>query len=361
MEAAMVNENLIPSSRIWVSPTGDDRGDGSEGSPLATIQAAADRAEPGTAILVKAGSYYENVEITNSGLDDQPIWFISADGPGEANIIPTNQNRATIVGRGTDNIVIRDFTIDGADNRSGIEFTQGGHDFTNLVRNIVIEGNKILDVGLDGIKIAQTENITVIGNLVEGGREEGIDFTTVWNATIAQNEVRDLEGRGAIVVKGGSNNIVIEDNFVHHVNVDGIVVGGWTDANLFQLFKGFEASNITVRDNVVQAVEKRPINILAGQDSVITNNILDPQNDYYTVINLEGDNNGLITRNITVSDNLITRDDWLYVTPGHGEGLYLENNVVGNASPVQVGLDVYQPSPISWLQGNIHQIYACEE
>ena len=341
-------------STISVSPTGDDRADGSERSPLATIQAAADRAEPGTAILVKAGSYYENVEIKKSGLDDQPIWFISADGPGQATIVPTDQYRATIVGRGTDNIVIRDFTIDGADHRSGIEFTQGGHDFTNLVKNIVIEGNTILDVGLDGIKIAQTENIKVIGNLVEGGREEGIDFTTVWNATIAQNEVRDLEGRGGIVVKGGSNNIVIEDNFVHDVNVDGIIVGGWTDANLFQLFKGFEASNITVRDNVVQAVEKRPINILAGQDSVITNNVLDPQNDYYTVINLEGDNNGLVTRNITITDNLITRDNWLYVTPGHGEGLHLDNNVVGNAGSVQVGLDAHQPSPINWLREERH-------
>ena len=349
-ERALFDDNVVPSSQMWVSPTGDDRGDGSEGSPLATIQAAADRAEPGTAILVKAGSYYENVEITKNGLDDQPIWFISADGPGKANIIPTNQDRATIVGRGTENVIIRDFTIDGADNRSGIEFTQGGYDFTNLVKNIVIEGNKIIDVGLDGIKIAQTENIDVIGNLVEGGREEGIDFTTVWNANIAQNEVRNLEGRGAIVVKGGSNNIIIEENFVHNVNVDGIVVGGWTDANLFQLFQGFEAKNITVRDNVVQAVEKRPINILAGQDSIITNNTLDPQNDYYTVINLEGDNNGLITKNITITDNTITRDNWIYVTPGHGEGLYLDNNNVGIPKQKIVGLDAYNQNQTQWLQ-----------
>jgi hypothetical protein len=337
--------------QVFVSPDGDDDwGDGSEGSPLATIQAAADRAEPGTAVMVRAGSYYENVEITTSGTDDAPIWFVSADGRGEAEIIPTDQYRGTIVGRGTDNLIIRDFSIDGADHRSGIEFTQAGHDFTDIVRNVTIEGNIIHDAGLDGIKIAQTENIAVVGNLIIGGREEGIDFTTVWNAHVAQNEVRDLPGRGGIVVKGGSNHITIEQNFVHGIEADGIIVGGWTDANLFHFFEGYEAKHITVSDNVVQDVGRRPINILAGQDSVISNNVLDPQNDYYTVINLEGDNNGLVTRNITIEDNLITRDNWLHVTPGHGEGLSVQNNVVGTFQNQQTGLDAYQPTQLSWLR-----------
>ena len=345
----MSGTSLEPISYIWVSPDGDDAsGDGSEQSPLASIQAAADRAEPGTAVMVRAGSYYENVEITTSGTDDAPIWFVSADGRGEAHIIPTDQYRGTIVGRGTDNLIIRDFMIDGADQRSGIEFTQAGHDFTNIVQNITIEGNIIHDAGLDGIKIAQTENIDVVGNLIIGGREEGIDFTTVWNANVAQNEVRDLPGRGGIVVKGGSNNITIEENFVHDIAADGIIVGGWTDANLFHFFQGFEAKNITVTDNVVQDVGRRPINILAGQDSVIANNVLDPQNDYYTVINLEGDNNGLVTRNITIEDNLITRDNWLHVTPGHGEGLSVQNNTVGPFQDQEAGLDAYEPTPLPW-------------
>jgi hypothetical protein len=341
----MVDGQPVPSSYIFVSPVGDDRNVGSEHSPLATIQAAVNRAEPSTAIMVRAGDYYENITLPRSGTADSPIWLISADGRGEAHIHPVDQYRATIVGRGTDNIVIRDFAIDGADHRSGIEFTQAGHDFTNLVENITIEGNAILNVGLDGIKIAQAEHVNVIGNLVVGGREEGIDFTTVWNATVAQNEVRDLQGRGGIVVKGGSNNILIEENFVHNVAADGIIVGGWTDANLFQLFKGFEASDIIVQNNVVQDVEKRPINILAGQNSTITDNILDPQNDYYTVINLEGDNNDLITKNIEITNNLITREDWLHITPGHGEGLILQNNVVGDLQYKQVGLDAYNASP----------------
>ena len=348
-EQASDESRFFDFTRVFVAPNGNDEtGDGSEQAPLATIQAAADQAFPGTAVMVRAGSYYENVEITTSGTDDDPIWFISVDGRGEARIIPTDQHKGTIVGRGTDNLIIRDFMIDGADQRSGIEFTQAGDDFTNTVENITIEGNIIHDVGLDGIKIAQTENINVVGNLIIGGTEEGIDFTTVWNANVAQNEVRDLPGLGGIVVKGGSNKILIEDNFVHDIAADGIIVGGWTDANLFQLFQGFEAKYITVTDNVVQHVGRRPINILAGQDSLIAKNVLDPQNDYYTVINLEGDNNGLVTRNITIKDNLITRDNWLHVTPGHGEGLSTQNNTVGAFEYQQSGLGAYEPTSLDW-------------
>jgi len=351
----VAGSSTLPTSYLWVSGDGSDQHDGSTDAPLRTIQAAADRATPGTAVLVREGHYHENVTIRQSGTDDAPIWFVSADGPGKAIIEPVDENRATIVGRGTDNIVIRDFAIDGADNRSGIEFTQSGHDFTNLVKNIVIEGNTIYDAGIDGIKIAQTENIEIVGNLIIGGREEGIDFVTVWNSRVAQNEVRDVEGRGGIVVKGGSNNVVIEENYVHDVAVDGIIVGGWTDADLFQLFDGYEASQITVRSNYVQGVEKRPLNFLAAQDSIATENFLDPQNDYFTIVNIEGDNVGYVSRDLTITDNVVTKSDWLHVTKGHDQGHHIAGNDIGTVEPGMVGLDAYQPTDIDGKTPRLRQ------
>ena len=338
-----------PTSFLWVSPDGFDSNDGSSSSPLATIQAAADRAAPGTAVLVRAGEYRENIKIPSSGTEDQPIWFVSVDGAGEANVKPQDQNLATFLGRGTDNIIIKDFAIDGADNRSGIEFTQSGVDFTNLVKNIVIEGNIIYDAGIDGIKIAQTENIQVIGNKISGGREEGIDFVTVWNATIAHNEVEDTQGPGGIVVKGGSNAIVIENNYVHDTAVDGIIVGGWTDAELFQIFQGFEASQITVRENVVEDVGKRPLNFLAAQDSTATNNFLDPNNDYFTIVNIEGDNLGLVSRDLTITDNTVTKENWIFVTPGHDQGHVIQNNSLGQSHTNLVGPEHQLSSQPTWL------------
>lgn len=342
-------EPTILPSHLWVSPEGDDDHDGSRHAPLATIQEAAIRAVPGTAVLVREGDYHENVKIPHGGSASAPIWFVSVDGPAKANIIPPNENVATILGRGTDHIIIKDFAIDGADNRSGIEFTQAGIDFSNLVANIVIIGNTIYDAGIDGIKIAQTESIDIIGNHISGGREEGIDFVTVWNATIAQNEVRHTEGPGAIAVKGGSNNILIKQNYVHDVGVDGILVGGWTDADLFQLFDGYEAKNITVQDNYVQDVGKRPLNFLAAQDSVATNNFLDPNNDYFTIVNIEGDNIGFVSKNLTITDNVVTKDNWLYITPGHDIGHKIANNKIGDVGLNQVGLKTYQHANPDWL------------
>lgn len=339
-----------PVSFLWVSPDGRDDADGSSDFPLATIQEAADRATPGTAILVQAGSYHENVTIRSSGSETAPIWFVSVDGQGAANVMPQNENVATFLGRGTDNIIIKDFAIDGADNRSGIEFTQSGLDFTNLVKNIVIEGNTIYDAGIDGIKIAQTENIQIIGNYISGGREEGIDFVTVWNATIAQNEVRDTTGPGGIVVKGGSNHVLIEKNYVHDTANDGIAVGGWTDANLFQLFDGFEASQVTVRENYVQDVGKRPLNFLAAQDSVATDNFFDPNNDYYTIVNIEGNHFGLISRDLTITDNTVTKENWLYVTPGHDQGHIINNNNVGYVDTILAGSKHHESFEPDWLE-----------
>ena len=335
-QRAILEEGLYETN-IAIAP-----GDGSFLSPYRTIQEAVDAATPGSSVLVRAGVYDENVVLRRSGSDEAPISLISVDGHGKAQIRPVDENEATILGRGVENFVIKGFDIDGADNRSGIEFTQSGHDFTRLVRNIVIEDNHIHDVGIDGIKIAQAENVDIIGNLIIGGREEGIDFVTVWNSRVAQNEVRDVTGRGGIVVKGGSNNVVIEENYVHDIDVDGIIVGGWTDAELFHLFEGYQASEILVQGNYVQGVEKRPLNFLAAQDSVATKNFLDPQNDYFTIVNIEGDNLGYISKNLTIVDNVVTKPNWLHIDNRHNNGHIIENNQIGQKPKQNVGTDAYQ-------------------
>jgi len=86
-------DDLTPLRYIWVSPTGSDLGTGAAGSPLKTIQAAVEIATAGTAIMVTAGEYRENVKLpTNAaGTPDNPIWLISADGPQAAKVVATDQ------------------------------------------------------------------------------------------------------------------------------------------------------------------------------------------------------------------------------------------------------------------------------
>jgi len=66
-----------PSLRaLYVAPWGDDGNPGTDpGAPLATIQEAADRAQPGDLVSVAAGLYRESVDVPASGTAAQPIVF----------------------------------------------------------------------------------------------------------------------------------------------------------------------------------------------------------------------------------------------------------------------------------------------
>ena len=73
------------SKEIYVSPSGNTRGDGSRSAPLESIQAAVDRATPGTVIKLLAGTYTGKVKIKNSGTAAAPIRIIPA-GNGPVNV-----------------------------------------------------------------------------------------------------------------------------------------------------------------------------------------------------------------------------------------------------------------------------------
>ena len=103
----------VPSKEIWVAPYGDDDNDGSLFYPRQSIMSALTSATPGTAIMVKAGTYTEHLEINKSGLNGQPIWLRSADGYGAAKIRQPNGALEAISIVAEESLVIEGFQIDG--------------------------------------------------------------------------------------------------------------------------------------------------------------------------------------------------------------------------------------------------------
>jgi alpha-L-arabinofuranosidase len=83
---AFILANCAPTGgqgghEIHVSVTGSDENDGSRTSPLLTIQAAADRAQPGDVITVHGGTYRERVNPPRGGTsDDRRIVYRAAEG-----------------------------------------------------------------------------------------------------------------------------------------------------------------------------------------------------------------------------------------------------------------------------------------
>jgi hypothetical protein len=326
--------DLTPTRRTWVSPDGSNSNDGSKAHPYKTIQYALDHATPGTAVMVKAGTYYENVEFHVSGTAGKPIWLISADGKGAARIKPgKSTTTATIEAFGEDYIVISGFDVGGGDrNTNGIAVTQGGTNFSNLTHHVVIKNNIVHDAVQDGIKVAQGDYIYVVNNRVHHVGDQGIDFVAVNNSVIARNEVTHVTGKApALFAKGGSTNVLIADNYVAHAANDGIAVGGWTDGTKYMRpgYTGWQAKNVVVIDNHVEDVGKRPLVILGAQKTKIIHNLLESNPDYYYVVSIAPDNSSppLNSKDTLFQNNTFDRSEhWLQVLPGQGSGLKLVDN-----------------------------------
>jgi Right handed beta helix region len=307
-------ENAIPTTKIWVSPTGSDSNSGGESSPLKTIQAAVKVAMPGTAIMVKEGTYTENVDLLGrSGTADKPIWIVSADGKGAANIVAKSADAPVLLGYGVSNVVIKGFELVGG--TEGIKLTQSGNTLTKLVNKVVIEDNIIHGQSIDGIKTAQSVNTAIVGNTVYNIKtQEGIDNVYMRNGVIANNEVYDVQGLSGIVVKAGSSNVKILDNYLHQVP-DGILVGGFSSGqgSIFPYGIMYEAKNVLVEGNMVVDATKHALNVYGAVDSWITENSL-ANVSKVSVINVGTDNLGYVSTGIQLVDNIVSKTYWLTAT-----------------------------------------------
>ena len=325
-------ENYVPTRTIWVSTSGSATGTGSQSSPLSSIQAAVNLATPGTAIMVEAGTYTGNIKINVSGTPDAPIQLISADGPGAAKILPSTASAsATIEAFGEENIVVRGFDVSGGKiHDNGIQFGMSGTNFSDMTKNIVLQDNIVHDTVKDCIKVSQGDYVYVVDNTVSHGGDQGVDFVAVNNSVIARNDISYITGPAALFAKGGSTNVLIAENKVTHSSVDGIEVGGYSDPQWMRPgFTGWEAKNVTVVDNIVEGVGKRPLNIIGAQNCTITHNLLQSNPDYYYIVSISADNNtpARNSNNIVISDNTFDHSaHWLQVLPGQGTGLQTPNN-----------------------------------
>lgn len=312
--------------QIWVSKSGSNSNSGSSSSPLKTIQAAIDRAPSGTDIMVKAGTYVENVRIRK---DD--VSLISADGKHEATIKAASQSNAAISGFGVEGVKIKGFEIDGPSNSNAVHFGMSGRGFNDPIRDLTIQDNKIHSSGLDGIKVSQAYNVKVLNNDVSGSGEEGIDFVAVNNSRIAGNDVSGSDGPSALGVKGGSSNVTIEDNKVWDAKAAGISVGGWTTAKwMWPNARSYEAKDLKVVGNEVSDVGKAAILVSGARDSHIGDNFLDPDNGQKAAIWVDRSKaahpSPIYSKDITIEDNSFESSKLVQVNKGNGSGLEVSGN-----------------------------------
>ncbi len=87
--AASLTGMSLQAAEIHVSPSGSNENDGSTGSPLKTIQAAANKAQPGDTVTVYGGIYREEINPPRGGVEGKPIVFQAA--PGEKVVVKASE------------------------------------------------------------------------------------------------------------------------------------------------------------------------------------------------------------------------------------------------------------------------------
>ena len=329
-------ETAQPTSALYVS-VGSGTGSGTKSDPYHSIQAAVNAAKPGTVIYVEPGTYTENVKIPHNrgGTTSAPIWLEAANGLGTVTIQAASASKPVIQALGVDNYVIKGLTLSGG--YDGIQFSQSGRDFTDMVNNVVIEDNVVKNVAHDGIKVGQADNIYVGGNTITNVQaEEGIDFVAVTNAVIEANDVSAIHGTvAAIFAKGGSTHITISDNYVHDSAGDGISVGGWTDAASFKPgYTGYEAKDVTVTGNRVESVAKHAVSVRGANQVSISDNLIQASAKYGDAVYLSTGNPSAATVaktfNVSITNNVLENVKTLtLIDSGNGNGLVTSGNAAG--------------------------------
>lgn len=232
----------------YVSTTGNDANTGILNAPVKTIQYALGLAVPGDTVMVRGGTYYEQLTIPRSGLLGKNITVKAY--PGEKPVI----DGSTITVSGWQAIVsmnnIRYVVLDGLDicnlitsaantDPEGIIIKGASHDITIRNCNVYnIKNNATLANGRSGhaIFVAGNDNNTAISNLVITG------------CTVHDTQTGTSEN---ITLAGNVDSFIISHNTLYHTENIGIIIAGGDGLNPSGNVAVNYARNGVVSDNTL--------------------------------------------------------------------------------------------------------------
>jgi parallel beta-helix repeat protein len=264
------------------NPNCSNGGVGTASQPFCTISAAASRTMAGTTVLVRAGTYMEEVR-PRSGMAGLPVIFEAAAGEtvtvtgkeygfyvaGRSWVtmrgfrVTNTQDDGFHVSSGASNIKVIGNTIASAGTPNGIDEAEGVS--VTDSSNVLIQDNVVEDNSSYGIYLANTTGVQVYRNTsafnaeVVARRASGIRVHTSTGATISSNITHHNEDSGIEFVRGASNNLAV--NNVSYDNGDHGI-------------DNLEAPNQRLLSNTVLGNVTAGINAEGGSTgTVIANNI----------------------------------------------------------------------------------------
>ena len=230
----------VDAANIVVATDGSDYAAGTPAAPLRTIDAAAERAEPGMTILVRAGTYEGDVQTDVSGTETSRIAFV-AESP-DTRIVGDGLATAAWENDG-DYVDIVGFDVSGV-NEDGI-WSRGSH--VRILQNRVYgfpTGNCILTANEE----YDLTDVDVVGNVAYGCGDNALDhgiYLAHRRGTVANNIAYGNPGFG-IHCWHACADLVIANNLVFDNQEGGILVGASKDdepADNFLVFNNLAVGN----------------------------------------------------------------------------------------------------------------------
>jgi Tol biopolymer transport system component len=348
-------------STFYVAPTGSDANDGlSLATPFKTIQHGLNAAAmPGDTVLVRGGSYHEQLTLSHSGSPQNPITLAAYNGEhpvvtgtGVASQVLFGNSVVAVVKMVNVSYVkligfelAHDNGVASQTDAYGV-FVQGSgsdveirhntiHDITGLV---IKDGQDNVGYGGAGIQVYGSSRTKPYDGVV-------IDHNTIYNCQPGDSETETL------TVNGNITNFQITNNLIHDNNNIGIdMIGG--EADVFNLNDGTlglpVARNGVCSNNIVYKIHANygggyagGIYVDGGQNITITHNI-SYQNDMGLEVGAE--NHGYVASGVVAENNLFYNNrqgglvfggyDW---TRGRVKNCTFINNTIYNSDTSNSG------------------------
>ena len=322
-------------------------GTGSASAPFCTIGAAAAVAAPGDSVLVRSGTYPEEVKPKNSGTQSAPISYSPA--PGATVTVAGGAHGFTVDTKSW--IAISGFTVSG---------TTGYGIYLKNSANITLSANRVTQSGqplngltAPGIFLTGTTSSLIVGNTSDHNTDSGIYLSTGTTGVEVRGNLSYANARQYTRAAPGidirSPGNVIDRNTSYGNEDSGI-----------QLYNG--ANGSVVFDNLSYGNGDHGIDCLNSTGVVIVSNTV--YSNHTAGINLEGavgtaaSTGGTVRNNVSVDNGLTsttTRGD-IRVDPSSTTGTTIDSDLFWLTSPgvlVTWGATLY--SSMSALQSGTGQ------
>lgn len=245
-------------TEYYVAVDGSDIADGSSSTPWKTIGRAMQvQLKPGDQVIVKPGTYREQVLVSRDGAADNYI-TIRSEIPGSAMLRPPSSDTYSTLNVRADYVKIEGFDLVGG----------GGHAIdVDGSHHVTIRGNIVHDSGGSGITATKSDWLTVEDNRVYGNAAtNGYQCSGISLWQNVDLSAGDAEFRNII------RNNVVHDNVqgpaitLEHTDGNGIIIDGFHDTGYSHgtLIEGnlsygnggkgihvFLSDYVTVRNNTV--------------------------------------------------------------------------------------------------------------